>query len=219
MKNSSTRTGAVTVTCAIAMTIAASGASAATVFNDDFESGSLANWTGKSFGAHDAVIVDDPLDNTNSAITFNTLESAGEIFSTQFFDFASADTYEVSFDYLGFAKNGSVAGDFGGFTGYSQGTPGTHSWTFGTSTTSGASDALIDDGAWRSFSYVVDGATAFGGGSTGFRLMFEDFVGSGGVAGDAFFDNIRVNAVPSPGAGVLAMGGFGMVSRRRKRLA
>lgn len=217
MKSSHTAHRSVALAAAIA-TVAITGAATATsVFNDDFESGSLANWTGKSFGAHSAVIVVDPVNNANHAITFNTLESVGELFSATAFEFADADTYEVSFDYLGHAKAGSVANNLGGFVGFSQGTPGSHTWMYGTDATSGAAPDLIDDGAWRTYTFLVDGATAFGGGATGFHLMFEDFVGSGGVAGDAFFDNITVNAVPSPGAGILAAGGFVMVTRRRRR--
>jgi hypothetical protein len=217
MKSSHTARRSVSLAAATASVLISGAATAATVFNDGFESGSLANWTGKSFGAHSAVIVVDPLNNANHAITFNTLESAGELFSTQLFEFTDADTFEVSFDYLGLAKPGSVAGNLGGFVGFSKGTPGSHSWMYGTSAVSGAAPDLIDDGAWRTFTFVVDGATAFGGNATGFHLMFEDFVGSGGVAGDAFFDNITVNAVPSPGAGILAASGFAMVTRRRRR--
>lgn len=196
---------------------AATGASAALVFSDDFESGMLDAWVGKSLGAHEALIVNDPTDPSNHAITFESLESAGEIFSAQFFSFADAPTYEVSFDYLGFEKIGSVAGNLGGFIGFSEGTPGTHAWMYGTSSVSGAAPDLIDDGAWRTYSFTVDGATAFGGGADGFRLMIEDFSGSGGVAGDAFFDNITVRAVPSPGATILAACGFLVSSRRRQR--
>ncbi|MCB9837985.1 MAG: hypothetical protein H6813_01485 [Phycisphaeraceae bacterium] len=199
--------------------LAAGAASASIVFHDDFESGSLANWTGKSFGAHDAHVENDPTNGANKAITFETLESAGEIFSVTEFSFADASSYEVSFDYLGFAKERSVAGDFGGYVGVSQGTPGTHQWMYGTSNVSGAAPDLVDDGVWRTYTFAVDADTAFGGGASGFHLMFEDFSGAGGVAGDVFFDNITVRAVPSPGAGVLAATGFLSISRRRKRAA
>ncbi|MFQ6043129.1 MAG: PEP-CTERM sorting domain-containing protein, partial [Candidatus Poribacteria bacterium] len=64
---------------------------------------------------------------------------------------------------------------------------------------------LIDDGKWRSYAFnFVAPVTLpyFGGGtSNNIRLMFEDFSGSGGVAGDAFFDNVQlsaVNPVPEP---------------------
>lgn len=210
------RCAAIIATIGLA-SIAASSASAAPIFHDDFESGSLANWTGKSFGAHDAFITVDPMDPFNKAITFATLESAGEIFSVDRFEFTDADAYEVSFDYLGLGLEGSRAANYGGFVGYSEGTPGTHTWVFGTASISGAADSLVDDGAWRTYSFTVDGATAFGGGATGFHLMFEDFSGSGGVAGDAFFDNITVRAVPSPGASLLAAAGFLTLSRRRQR--
>ena len=218
MKNSINSKRIFSAATAIGMSIVAGSASGAVVFNDDFESGSLSNWTGKSFGAHDALIVADPLDATNNALTFNTLDAAGEIFSMQLFEFSDAPLYEVSFDYLGYAQNGSVANNFGGFVGYSQGTPGRHTWVYGTSATSGAADDLIDDGRWRTYTFEVDGATAFGGGAAGFRLMFEDFSGSGGVARDVFFDNIMVTAVPSPGAGFLAAGGLAMAARRRRRV-
>jgi len=219
MKCSSTTRRSVFIAAAMATALAASAASASAVFTDDFESGTLTNWTGKSFGAHDAVIVVDPLDNANHAITFDTLESAGELFTVKAFQFDDAPTYEVSFDYLGHAKPGSVAGNLGGYVGFSKGTPGKHTWMYGTGSVSGAAPDLVDDGVWRTYAFVVDSATAFGGGADGFHLMLEDFVGSRGVAGDALFDNITVRAVPSPGAGVLAATGFISITRRRKRAA
>ena len=36
--------------------------------------------------------------------------------------------------------------------------------------------------------------------SNNVRLMFEDYSGSGGIAGDVYFDNIQLKAVPLPAA-------------------
>jgi len=63
--------------------------------------------------------------------------------------------------------------------------------------------------------------------------MYEDFVGSGGVAGDAYFDNVRFNdaavapaplpnAIPEPETLTTMLAGLGLmgfISRRRKEKA
>jgi len=219
MKNCTNRKITASFVCALALTVTAASASASDGFYDDFESGSLSKWTGKSFGAHDALIVADPLDPTNHALTFNSLESAGEIFSAEMIDFNASGVSFVSFDYLGYSKQGSNYNNFGGFAGFAAATPGEHHWTHGTAAVSGATADLEDDNQWHTYTFEVHKGSVFGGDAPGFFLMFEDFAGSGGIAGDAFFDNIIVNNVPTPGAGALVAMSFCLGMKRRRELA
>ena len=111
---------------------------------------------------------------------------------------------------------GGTPGDLGGFAGISYplnpASPGfDHFWLAGTVNGYGVVD-LIDDGAWHHYSIALDG-TSLGS----FHLILEDFDGSGGVAGDALFDNISLAAVPEPSAAsclVLGVLALGIASRR-----
>ncbi len=219
MKNSTNRKITASFVCALALTVTAASASASDGFYDDFESGSLSKWTGKSFGAHDARIAVDPLDPTNHALTFDTLESAGEIFTAEMIDFNDSGIAFVNFDYLGFSRGGSSFNNYGGFAGFAAATPGEHHWTHGTLGSSTTRIDMKDNNRWHSYSFEIHQRTVFGGDAPGFFLMFEDFAGSGGVAGDVYFDNIVVNNIPTPGAGALVAMSFCLGMKRRRELA
>jgi hypothetical protein len=185
-------------------------ATQADLFNEDFE-GDLSAWVGKSGGAHHGQIVADPLNASNNVLNFTLLNSAGDIFSPAL-SVTPGQTYTLSFDYLGVPGRGGVPDDLGGFAGYSLGTPGTHFWLAGTPAAyPGIVAHLIDDGTWHTYS--VD----FVPGVSSIRIMLEDFSGSGGVAGDAYFDDISV--VPVPGAALLGILGLGMVGVALRKLA
>lgn len=185
----------------------------ADIFNEDFE-GSLSAWVGKSGGGHYGSIVPDPLDATNNVLTFTALNSSGDIFATATgFDLVAGQTYTISFKYLGIPGQGTP-GNLGGFAGLSAGLPGDHMWYYGTSTTSGAADVLVDDGSWHSYSY--DFTVPLGIGNH-IHLMFEDFSGSGGVAGDVYFDDISL--VPIPGAVLLGMLGLSAAGWKLRKFA
>ena len=182
------------------------------VFSDDFESG-LNLWTGKSNGAHHGVITTNPLGGLGSVLTFDGLNSAGDMFTNEF-ELESNQSYLFSFDYLGLAQERSNATNTGGYIGFSVGTPSTHRWMWATGTESGANDVLIDDGQWHSYDFEFTTAD-LGIGST-VRLMLEDFTGSAGISGDAYFDNFRVTTIPSPStAAFLGLGGILALRRRR----
>ena len=83
----------------------ATASNAIGVFADDFESG-LSAWTGKSGGAHNGVIVQDPIRKNNKVLTFNNLTSAGDIFSVTQFALDTRYSYIISFEYLGKPKIG-----------------------------------------------------------------------------------------------------------------
>lgn len=185
------------------------------IFQDSFESG-LGQWAGKNGGSYTGVLVIDPYDSGNTVLSFNGLAAGGDVFTFESFMLNPEITYELSFDYLGLTQEGSRQNDTGGYVGFSVDMPGTHSWHWATGNVSGAQDVLIDDGQWRSYSFEFTSADL--GIGENVRLMLEDFSGSGGRSGDAFFDNIYFApaSIPAPGtAMVLGLGGLIAIRRRR----
>ncbi len=182
-------------TIALAFALSAAGSAQAGVisaFSENFE-GTLAAWTDRNPSNPEAAIVVDPLRAGNHALSFNRLGSAGSIYSSDLI--TSSGNFTVSFEYLGRPGLGGAANDLGGFFGISQGLPGNHYWVAGTGSYPAPID-LIDDGAWHS--YTLTFASTVG---QLVHLMYEDYAGSGGVAGDVYFDNIRFNdqnVAPAP---------------------
>ena len=151
------------------------------LFKENFESG-LSAWTGKDEGPHHGKLVKDPLNDKNQVLTFTALNSGGDIFSKVINN--PSGKYILSFDYLGLTQGGSIPDDFGGFIGYSYDTPGSHTWIAGTMASyPGIVYHLEDIGQWtRIFLTFTAGSEI--------RIMLEDYIGSGGIPGDAYFDNI-----------------------------
>ena len=174
----------------------ASTSHATPLFIDNFENG-LAQWTGRSGGAHHGIVVNDPLNAGNHVLAFTKLISGGDIYSPQQFNLTSGTTYRASFDYLGLAVKGSVLGDLGGYAGFSSGFGGQVKWYYATGTAGGATPTLVDDGKWHNYIYDFVAPIVWFGGAHGssVHLMFEDFLG--GVPGDAYFDNIRFSVASS----------------------
>ena len=152
-------------------------------------------------------------------MNFSALNAGGDIF-TLGPAFAAGD-YWLSFDYFGNTEafipdNQNSNQDTGGYVGISQGFPGHHTWMFATGTASGAQDVLIDDNSWHSYTFNFTAPWAF-------HLMLEDFSGSRGGAGDAYFDNIvlsNTNPVPEPATLVLfgvGLAGLAGIRSRKKR--
>ncbi|PCI44839.1 MAG: hypothetical protein COB49_10695 [Alphaproteobacteria bacterium] len=198
-----------------------SQASIVDYISEDFE-GDLSKWTGKNEGAHSGEIVVDPLGSSNNVLKFNTMISAGDIFSVDSIVAVSGVQYTLSFDYLGLPGNQS--GPLGGYIGISEGFPGDHKWLAGTGSLSDPFLTIVDTGEWIHYDFTFnfdDFATMTGFVGSDMHLMLEDFIGDGGVAGDIFFDNIFFRAttdVPEPAP--FALLGFGLIGlgliRRRK---
>lgn len=189
------------------------------LFFDDFQ-GDLSAWVGQGglAGAHHGAIVDDVLNPGNKVLTFTRTNLGGDIFATAAgFSLASGQQYTVSFDYRGDPQQGGTPGNLGGYAGLSSGFAGNHIWYYGTSTVSGAAPVLVDDGQWRSYSYTF--TTPLWIGNT-IHLMFEDFWAAGyglnNVAGDVYFDDVRL--VPIPAAILFGMLGMGAASIGLRRL-
>lgn len=183
--------------------IVAQSASATTLFFDDFE-GTLSQWTGVyAYMGPTSAIVADPLQGDHALLA--GLNSGGDIRTIAPITSATGN-YIVSFDYLGSAVPGSTPGDFGGFLFWT----GTWEWLGGSSGAYGYANNLIDDGQWHSYSFALSSAP-------GNSIYIEDWIGSGWVGGDAFFDNVRVTdefgptAAPVPEPATFAMFGLGLI--------
>ena len=147
----------------------------ATLFFDDFESG-LGQWPTIGSG----VIVSDPLKPNNHALSFAQLFSGGDILSKSINN--TTGSYILSFDYLGTCSNNNC----GGFIGYEPGDV----WLGGTSGEY-APDLLPDTGRWERVTIIFSGPTTI-------SFQLEDYIGSGGVPGDAYFDNILLTDENGP---------------------
>jgi hypothetical protein len=125
--------------------------------------------------------------------------------------FSATGQFRVSFDYLGVPGLGGAANNLGGFFGIAHGFPGSYP----------APIPLQDDGQWHHYDLTFNSPV-----DTTVRLMLEDYVGSGGVAGDVYFDNFvtgdpvvveQTLAVSAPGTGILAVLAIaGLIAQRRR---
>jgi hypothetical protein len=201
----------------------AAAPASADLFFDDFESG-LAKWQPRTGIAMEGQIVADPVASGRSnVLSFTALNQAGSIFSVASFA-QSGVPYVLSFDYLGWpAPTAPAPNGLGGFAGVgiASGDP-CDCWLAGTvkgyTGRFGEVAHLIDNGQWARYSiaFLPNEAEL----TAGFRLMLEDFSGSGGVPGDAFFDNISIEPIPEPSTYAMLLGGLAglaFFARRRRR--
>lgn len=185
-------TGAV-LSLAIVQSNPAKAANFTTLFFENFES-NLSQWTGKDNGSHSGVIVNDPL-GSGKALSFTSLKNGGDIFSLQSFS-SPFQTYRLSFDYLGLANRWSRPNDLGGFVGYRTTlSVNADVWLAGTSRNSinlvQNFLELPDTGKWEPIS--ISFAT-----NKSIQLTLEDYFYSWGVAGDVYFDNIKLETMLPP---------------------
>jgi hypothetical protein len=192
-----------------ALVLAAPLAHAAPVslFSETFE-GPLSQW---SVHEQDAFIAVDPLQGGNHVLDFARIRSGAS--ATSLVTVRSAGNFTLSFDYLGVARAGSVAGDLGGTIGISAKDDDQGPLWLGSTGAGSTLLDLVDDGLWHTYSVTF--ASTVG---PSVRLVLKDASSSRGVAGDAYFDNIvlreaalvpsspvsSVNAVPEPSSLALA---------------
>jgi hypothetical protein len=186
-------------------TASTSHAQSQIVFKDDFESGNLDQWVGKRGGDHHGQIVPDPLDASNNVLNFTRLNATGDIFTVSGLDISGVSgPFVLSFDYLGLANGDPNPNDLGGFIGIclslSPATQGIdHFWLAGTQPSQAfngdgfSAVQLIDDGTWHH--YDIDITSIVTAESlTLIYIMLEQWSSSGGLPGDAYFDNIQLQA-------------------------
>jgi hypothetical protein len=166
----------------------------AILFHEDFESGDLDQWA----AGHHGVVVLDPLQAANHVLTFTSLNAGGDIFTAASLPVGESNKqYFVSFDYLGIFTNGSspFAG-LGGFFGIFVSGTEPHYWIAGTDViglNTSLGIQLMDDDMWHHYEINITPLIRENH-LTQVHLMLEDWISSGGVAGDAYFDNIQLVA-------------------------
>lgn len=188
-------------------------ASPLSLMSADFE-GDLSAWTERDPLNPTAAIVADPLaSGRGQVLTFQRVGSSGTLFSSEAVT-SVGGKFVLTFDYLGLmGQNGGTPGDLGGYIGVVTGMDGTGLWVGGT----GAQVTplnLIDDGEWHSYSYIFTAEW-----SDTVRVMAQDWDGSGAVANNVYFDNIKLEAIPEPTSLALvglALAAAGLGSKRRK---
>jgi chitinase len=208
-----TRTLARTLGLVASLTLAgAAQAAVVNMFSDNFEGG-LSQWEDSRLLNPHAKIVNDPIRPGNKVLTFDVPYFAGSIFSNDFV--STTGTFTLSWDYLGKPRRFSTPGNLGGYIGVSSPDKSMQLWIGGTSTLAPTPIDMIDDGQWHSYSYTFSSPAWLG---TPIRIMLEDWIGSGLVTGDAFFDNVMLrdssrsanNNVPEPGS--LALVGLALIA-------
>jgi hypothetical protein len=167
------------------------------LFKDNFESGNLNQWVGKSGGPTSGQIVADPLNTTNHVLTFSNVTFSGDIFSAFPLNVSLPRRYVLKLDFLGLPG----APENGAFIGFSDLPAATlnqfwvsSTYPPGLTAPPSVATALTADGQWRQYEIDFTEIVASNGLTQTF-LMLEDWFDRGSVPGDAFFDNISVVGV------------------------
>lgn len=191
-----TTTGKLTLTALIAASTYFSHADII-LFGDNFESGNLNQWIGKSGGPTSGQIVADPLNPTNRVLTFGGVTFGGDIFSATPLNVSMQRRYVVKFDFLGL-PGAPENGAFVGFSDLPEATlnPFWIASTFppGLSAPPSVATTLVANGQWRRYEIDFTEIVASNGLTQTF-LMLEDWFDRGSVPGDVFFDNVSVVGV------------------------
>jgi hypothetical protein len=184
-------------------------ANAGVIFFDDFEDGNLMNNPLYASNAS-GVIVSDTLEGDN-ALSF--LPSPPDSYLESITMTSTTGNVFLSFDYLG-----TCDGLTNGCGGYMKLNESGNGWIGTSGIGNNWGFNLIDDNTWNH--YEVSYA------ATTFTFILQDYFSVGdGIAGDAFFDNIRFSdtgfetpppaPIPEPmSLALFALGVFGLTARR-----
>jgi hypothetical protein len=163
------------------------------LFEDEFD-GDLSAWELNAYGQ----IVPDPLDVSNNALSFSHTNVAGDLFSPVFVLDLNT-TYVFSFKYLGNAGGEETGGFIWLIDSTVQNSPDQAiGWATQPVGVDGSDIELIDDGQWHAYQFTFSPSTVFAQPCVSFQIIVEDWSGAASgspppnVAGDAFFDDIRL---------------------------
>ena len=195
------------------MALTASSAYAAPLFTDPLTDLGNGNWAINGSGA----IVAAP--GGGSALHFNNLGSGGDLFSN-IIGGTGAGQYRITVDY--YCATSGCGGYLGLHPGVSTTTDPASGDAWLATDTPGAYPTpflLPNTGGWATATFDFSVTT-----TGGFGLKLEDFGPgvSGASAGDAYFRNLTISAVPEPATWAMMVGGFGAIGfglRRRRRQA
>jgi hypothetical protein len=168
-----------------------------TLFVDNFEGGNLNQWVGQFGGPHHGLIVPDPLNPANNVLTFTAVNAGGDIFHEVPGPVdLTVQHLVLSFDFLALPIGGVVPSEYGGFAGVNTVTFGPEPfWLAGTDLpeVNPIGVLLATDGLWHH--YRIDFTSlAVANNLTSFFVLLEDWNGKGSIAGDVYFDNVKVTS-------------------------
>jgi len=159
------------------------------LFEDEFE-GDLSVWETFGYG----IIVVDPLDPSNHALSFTQTAAAGNMFTPAFIC-NPLSTYVISFRYLGNAGGEDTGGYLWLIDPLYGNVDSCPVW--GTQPEN-SNYELIDDGQWHQYQLAFQVTDFFDPIGGTLQITVEDWNGSAGsnpppnIAGDALFDYIRL---------------------------
>jgi hypothetical protein len=175
-----------------------------TLFADNFESGNLNQWTGKSGGDQHGQIVADPFNPSNHVVNFFAGNFGGDMFSTLPVSVdGTRQRIVLSLDFLALPVAGVPPPEYGGFAGVAGDNTGTNPYfVAGTylpalNVPPSVATALSTDGQWHHYEIdITEAVVSFG--LTNLLVTLEDWAFMGSVPGDVYFDNVKLTAKLDP---------------------
>jgi hypothetical protein len=189
----------------LALAVVATSAPAQVIlFADNFESGNLNQWTGKTGYEQHGQIVADPFNPSNQVVNFFELNGGGDMYSASPVSVdGTQQQIMLSFDFLALPITSEPPPEYGGFVGIADDYTGTHPyWVAGTyppafNVPASMATVLATNGLWNHYEIdITEAVVAFG--LTNLLITLEDVGGLGSVPGDVYFDNVKLTAKLDP---------------------
>jgi hypothetical protein len=176
-----------------------------TLFADNFESGNLNQWTGKSGGAQHGQIVADPFNPSNHVVNFFAVNFGGDMFSAAPVSVDSTrQRITLGFDFLALPIGGVPPQEYGGFAALAGDNTGNQSYFVGGTVPSElnvpptVATVLTTNGLWKHYEIDVTDAV-IARSLNSFLITFEDWESLGrSIPGDVYFDNVKLTAKLDP---------------------